>query len=156
MQETVKIARYRNVPYKVNYKVNGGGTQVYSWRESKGDSFQVLNVPEEVVEWLALETHAFTDGELVIVDENDPMINLIDNHESYKNNSHTRDEIVKFLSGNVKTLKEELKKISDDGEKRFVVNVAKEIKIDSITKQKAIAEWANMSIELLFDEDEEE
>ncbi|MEK4451292.1 hypothetical protein [Paenibacillus sp. FSL L8-0506] len=155
MKETVKVARYRNVPYKVNYKVNGGGTSVYSWRESKGDSFQILDVPEDVVEWLAIYTQAFTDGELVIVDENDQMINLIENHDSYKNNSHTREAIVKFLNGTVKTLKEELKKITDDGEKRFVLSVAKENKVDSIAKQKAIAEWANMSIELLFEDDDE-
>lgn len=152
MEKMINIARYRNTPYTVNFITNGG-LKTYQWSGSKNGKTDIKPIPTEVVDWLLMNSVCFRDGELVIVDdtpEAKEVVSNIDDIESYENNTHTREEIVKLLNGNVNKLKAELKKITVDSEKRFVIQVAKEEKIESVSVLKALAEWAGIPQDVLF------
>lgn len=151
--ETVKIARYRSTPYKVNYKVNGGGIRPFKWEGSKNKRNHTLDIPLEVVEWLLYSTVAFKNGELVIVEDNETTKMLTD-YSDINNNTHSREDIEKLLNGKINVLKEELSKIIDEGEKRFVLSVVREVKPDSAAKMKAISEWAGIPSFAIIDEEE--
>lgn len=154
MSGTVKLARYRNTSYFVQYE-NNGMTRQYTWSGSRNGRPDIKEVPREVVDWLTMNSVCFDKGQLVIVDE-EPVVNEIKDSiaevETYENNTHTRDEIVKLLQGNINKLKSELKKITVDSEKQFVVDIANELKED-LTKGKldAVADWMNVDSAILFD-----
>lgn len=155
MEKMIKIARYRNTPYTVNYNMNNGAMKSYQWSGSTTNKIDIKPVPEEVVNWLLMNSVTFRDAELVIVDDSEDAKEVIDNIgdvEEYQNNAHSREDVVKLLKGNVNKLKAELKKITVDSEKRFIIEVAKEEKIDSNAILKALSEWAEVPMDILFDE----
>lgn len=146
----IKIARYRNIPYTVNYKTENG-IRPYLWSGSKSNFIDKKDIPEEVVNWLLSSTSCFSEGELVIVDETEEtteMLEMIDDIDAYKNNTHTKDEIVSILEGTAANMKTELSGITIQGEKKFIVEIAKELKIDSSAKLKWISEWSGVPIEV--------
>ena len=156
--KTIKVARYRNVPYVVNYNLNGM-PRTYTWAGSKNGKYEVKEIPEEVVNWLVMNSQCFNDGELVIVDESEDAKEIVDNiieKEQYENNTHTKEEIIKILNSNYNTMVSKLEKITVNEEKRFVIDVAKEIKLDSVKKQKYLADWVGVPADILFTEDDEE
>lgn len=153
MEKTIKIARYRTVPYTVNY--NG---KSYAWSGSKGSKYDIKDIPQDVVDYLVMNSVSFTDGELAILDESEEAQETIENihdKESYVNNTHTKEEIEKILTGNFKKMESDLGKITVPEEKKFVIEVAKEIKLDSAAKQKFLAEWVGVPVDILFSDDEE-
>lgn len=156
--KTLKVARYRNSPYTVNYITNGG-LKAYQWSPSKHNKTDVKDLPIDVVDWLLMNSVTFSEGELVIVEESEEAqdaISNIDDTEKYENNTHSRDEIVKILEGNFMKMKSELSKVTVNQEKQYIVNIAKEIKLDSSSKQKFLADWLEVPADVLFaDEDEE-
>jgi hypothetical protein len=149
--KTVKVARYRSLPYKINFEVNGGGRKVYKWEGSTSKKKSIVELPQEVVEWLATSTRSFKDGELVIIEDTDTL-ELIDDIEEYRNNTHSREDIDKLMKRSTSVIKKELEKVTNSGEKRFIINVVKELNVDSASKRKVLAEWAGTSIDF-FDED---
>lgn len=149
----IKIARYRTTPYIVNFTTNGG-IKTYSWTGSKGSKIDTKPVPEEVVDWLVMNSVCFRDGELAIIEESEQakeIVSNIDDIEEYKNNTHSKDQAVKILEGNINKMKSELKKITNKDEKKFFVDVAKEINLDSSAKQTFLAEWYGVKKDILFD-----
>ena len=102
-----------------------------------------------------MKIKAFRFGELVL-DETNENIDELKEHiyeiEEYEANSISKDEIKKILEGNFKKMESELNKIKLDSTKRFVLDVAKEIKIESAAKQRFIKEWlgTELTIEELF------
>lgn len=157
-QKTLKVARYRNSPYTVNFITNGG-LKTYQWASSKTNKTDVKALPSEVVDWLLMNSVTFSEGELVIVEETEEAkeaISNIDDTEKYENNTHSREEIVKILEGNFMKMKSELGKITVLQEKQYVVDVAKEIKLDSSSKQKYLADWLDVPVDILFVDDNEE
>jgi len=156
--KTIKVARYRNVPYTVNYILNGS-MKTYTWSGSKGNKYEVKEIPQEVVDWLVMNSQCFNDGELVIVEDSEEEKEIVDTiieKEQYKNNTHSKEEIIKILNSSFNTMKSKLEKITVNEEKRFVVDVAKEIKLDSAQKQKYLADWIGVPVDILFGDDEEE
>lgn len=154
MANKIKIARYRSNPYKVNY-IGEGMRKPYVWSGSRGSKKDIKEIEEEVVDYLLMNSSCFNKGELVIVkDEKNPKaeeaIDNIDNLEQYENNTHTRAEIETILKSSLTKMKKELEKFTNKNEKKFVASVAKDIKLDSATKQKFLAEWTGMDKELLF------
>lgn len=108
---------------------------------------------------MSLNTTALKNGELVILDieSNENAKEIIDNmlesdSKQYEINSITKDEIINLLQGNYKKMEKELNKITSQSTKEFVLQVAKEIKIDSLTKQKILKNWigSQLSVEELF------
>lgn len=151
--ETIKIARLRNFPYTVNYMVNGG-LKTYQWAGSKGDKLDIKEIPVEVVDWLIMTSKCFKDGELKIIEDSaeaKEIASNIDDIESYSNNTHTRDEIIKVLQGNFNKMKSVLEKITVQSEKQYVLDVAREIKLDVASKQKFLAEWIGAPVDVLFE-----
>lgn len=148
--EKVTLLRHRGTEYVVNYE-----NKKYVWPPSKGNIISKRDVPMDVYEWLTSYTTAFRFGELVL-DKTNENIDELKEHiyeiEEYEANSISKDEIKKILEGNFKKMESELNKIKLDSTKRFVLDVAKEIKIESAAKQRFIKEWlgTELTIEELF------
>jgi hypothetical protein len=53
-------------------------------------------------------------------------------------------------------MKTVLSKIENVQEKNFVIDIAKEIKLDSNSKLKFLSEWMNIPQDILFEEENEE
>ena len=146
----VTLLRHRGTEYVVNYE-----NKKYVWPPSRGNIVSKKDVPMDVYEWLTSYTTAFRFGELVL-DETNENIDELKEHiyeiEEYEANSISKDEIKKILEGNFKKMESELNKIKLDSTKRFVLDVAKEIKIESAAKQRFIKEWlgTELTIEELF------
>ncbi len=148
--EKVVLARHKNTQYTVNFE-----NKRYVWAGSKGDIISKREVPRELYDWLSMFTTAFKNGELVLDEKSENIEELEYNileKEEYEANSLTRAEIKKLLEGNYKKMESELKKIDVDSTKRFVLDVAKEIKLESAAKQKFLKEWigSQLSIEEMF------
>ena len=148
--EKVTLLRHRGTEYVVNYE-----NKKYVWPPSKGNVVSKKDVPMDVYEWLTSYTTAFRFGELVL-DKTNENIDELKEHiyeiEDYEVNSISKDEIKKILEGNFKKMESELNKIKLDSTKRFVLDVAKETKIESAAKQRFIKEWlgTELTIEELF------
>lgn len=151
MEKTIKLARYRTTPYTHNHVTNGG-TKKYEWAGATDRKVDVKAIPEEVFDWMTMNSVCFSKGELVIVEEDETLVENIVDVEEYKNNTHTKDEITKILQGNLQKMKKELEKITVDSEKKFVLSVAQELKEDLAQgKVKFLSEWLGVSSDVLND-----
>jgi hypothetical protein len=158
MDKMIKLERRRLTPYFVNYN-NNGRLEPYQWTGSKKGQRDIKEVPEYVVNWLLINSVCFKDGELAIVEDTEEAKEIKENIADiveYENNSHSREEIVSLLTGNFLKMKSELGKITAIGEKQFIINIAKEIKLDSASKRKWLAEWMNVPEDILFSEEKED
>lgn len=155
-QVMIKLARYRNYPFTVNYATTDGFKKMYEWSGSKGNQIDIKPVPEEVVQYLMMNTVVFSDGELVVIeDDTAETADVIDNlGEEYKDNAHTRDEIIELLNGNFNKLKSELNKITNKQELGYFCDVAKEIKLDSNSKLALLAELMHIPQDILFNDED--
>lgn len=155
MSEKVKLARYRNTPYYVRYPSDNGRDSQFTWTGAKGNRFDVKPVPREVVDYLTMNSVCFDKGELVIIDDDESSKEAketIADKESYEKNTHTKEEVEKLLKGNFKKLEKELKNITVDSEKEFIVNVAQDMKKDlTAGKLDLIADWVGTKSDILFD-----
>ena len=157
--EKVKVYRHRMSHYIVNFPTPTG-VQTYKFAGSKKGASEFKMMASEVVNWLKTSTTCFENGELVVDSEDlEKSVEIfidISDMEEYSRNSHTRDEIESIITGNVNKMKSELNKITSDSEKRFVIEVARELKVDSTTKRNFIASWSGLDVDVIFDEDETE
>lgn len=148
--EKIVLARYKNTDYTVNYE-----NKRYVWYGSKGSIISKREVPMDVYEWLTMNTFAMQNGELVLDSSNENLEELKENIyeiEEYEVNSISKEDITKLLNGNFKKMESELNKIEADSTKRFVLEVAREIGLESSAKQRFIKEWlgTELTIEELF------
>lgn len=148
--EKVVLARYKNTDYTVNYE-----NKRYVWYGSKGNIISKKEVPIDIYEWLTMHTYTFQNGELVLDGTNENLEELKENIyeiEEYEVNSISKEDIIKLLNGNFKKMEAEFKKIEIDSTKRFVLDVAREIGLESSAKQRFIKEWlgTELTIEELF------
>ncbi len=148
--EKIVLARYKNTDYTVNYE-----NKRYVWYGSKGSIISKREVPMDVYEWLTMNTFALQNGELVLDSSNENLEELKENIyeiEEYEVNSISKEDITKLLNGNFKKMESELNKIEADSTKRFVLEVAREIGLESSAKQRFIKEWlgTELTIEELF------
>lgn len=154
-EKTIKVSRYRDGDYSVNYNMSGRLVS-YKWAGSQGNKIDTKEIPEYVVDWLIMSTTAIKNGSLVI--EKDEASKEIIKNIGYENDTkdviHTREEIETILKSAITKMKAELNKITNQTEKDFIINVAQEIKIDSVGKREFLAEWMGISAEMLFAEEE--
>lgn len=146
----IKIARYRFAPYIVNY-----GNKSYAWSGSKGKKVDIKSIPEEVVDWLTMNSVCFREGELVIIEDSQEakeIVENLDDVEEYRNNSFSKEDAIKLLEGNANKMKAELNKIENKDTKKFFIDIAKEINLDSSAKQSFLAEWFGVKKDILFGE----
>ena len=158
-EDMIKVYRYRINPYVVNYPTPTG-VQSYNFLGSKKGKDEWKMLPVEIVNWLQLSSSCFRDGELVLdkesIEKTDEIYVDENDLEEFEKNSHTRDEAEAILTGNFMKMKSTLNEITSDSEKRFIIDVAKEIKLDSTAKRRFLAEWTEIDVEMLFAEDDEE
>lgn len=150
MEEKITLARYKNVDFTVNYE-----KKKYVWAGAKGTVVSKKQVSSELVDWLMSFTTTFVNGDLVIVNNEDKSKEVEENMtdiDEFKANSMTKEEVSALLKGNYKKLESELNKITSDSTKRFILEVAKEIKLESAPKQKLIKDMmgSGLTIEDLF------
>ena len=149
--ESVVLIRNKNIPYTVNYE-----GKRYLWAGSKGTMISKKPVPIEVYDYLASFTSTFQNGDLVVDPASEQAKELKDNildTEAYEVNGISKDEVVELLKGNLKKMESELNKVTSDSTKRFVMSIAKEVKVTNSTKQKFLKDWVGntLSIEDIFD-----
>lgn len=142
--DKILLARQRYGDFTVNYE-----NKKYKWNGIKGNIISKKEVPMDVFDYLQSSTSTFQDGELVVIDDKktkkdkEEILEILENipdADEYEANTHSRDEVVELLKGNVNKMKSELKKITSQTEKRFIMDVAKELvekeELDSLAKQK--------------------
>lgn len=148
--EKVTLERHKQGEYTVNHE-----NKSYVWAGSKGKTISKKQVPFSVYEYLTMFTSCFTEGELIIQTNTDEEKELMEDFygkEEYEVNALKKDDVIKLLQGNLKKMESELKKITSQTTKQFVLDVAREIKIENSTKQRFLKEWigTELPIEELF------
>ena len=142
MDKTYKVTRKRAGNFKVNCPSNG---KIYSYLGSKKKFRDIKDIDKETYLWLVNSTSTFSDGELVLEEEEDKKeldSQLYDeDKEKIKNHTHSREEIEVILKGNTNAMKALLGKIELIEEKSFVMTVAEDIKLDSVAKNNFLNEW---------------
>ncbi|PGZ96953.1 hypothetical protein COE51_16410 [Bacillus pseudomycoides] len=149
----IKVARYRTTPYVVNF-ITSSGTRTYSWSGSKGNKTDIKSIPSEVLDWLVMDSVCFRDGELAIIEDSEEakeIVSNLDDAEEYKNNTHSKEEAVKILEGNFMKMKSDLNKITNQSEKKFFIDLTKEINLDSNAKLTFLSEWYGVKKDILFE-----
>lgn len=142
--EKVVLERHKVGNYIINFE-----NKSYIIPGSKGQIVGKKEVPYSVYEYLTMFTDCFKDGELVIqakTDEEKELLNDFYGKEEYEANALTKEEVTSLLKGNLKKMEAELSKVTSDTTKRFVLDVAKEIKIENATKQKFLKEWLGLEL----------
>jgi len=69
-EKMIKVSRYRNGEYTVNYDMNGRIT-TYKWAGSKPNKVDTKDIPDYVVDWLMMNTTTLSSGSLVIEESPD-------------------------------------------------------------------------------------
>lgn len=138
-----------------NYTINFENKSYIVPGSKKGKTIGKKEVPYSVYEYLVMFTDCFKDGELVIKPAKEEEKGLLEDFygkDEYESNALTKEEVSKLLSGNLKKMEAELNKITSETTKRFVLDVAREIKIENATKQKFLKDWLGLelSIEDIF------
>ena len=156
MEEKVILERHKKREYIVWHE-----GKRYFWAAAKGSIISKVPVPRATYDYLAMSTNCFKNGELLIGQVNSPELveelkEEIFEKEEQEANSLTREEVEKMLKGSIPAMKEGLEKITSETTKVFVMDIAKEIKINNATKQKALKEWfgTELPTEDLFETEE--
>lgn len=142
--ERVILERHKIGDYVINFE-----NKSYIVPGSKGKIIGKKDVPYTVYEYLTMFTDCFKDGELIIqakTDEEKELLQDFYGKEDYEVNALTKEEVIKLLSGNLKKMESELNKINSPTTKRFVLDVAKEIKVENATKQRFLKEWLGLEL----------
>jgi hypothetical protein len=155
--QKVLLERHRKRDYTVRFE-----NKRYFWAGAKGNIISKVLVPREVYDYLAMSSNCLKNGEL-IVSANTPkelkedLDSEIYEKEEQEANALTRDDVEKILKGNMAYMKSALEKITSFSTKQFVLDVAKDMKLSNVNKQKFIKDWygTELSLEDLFELDEE-
>lgn len=153
MEEKIILERHRRRDYTVRFE-----GKRYFWASAKGNIISKVAVPREVYDYLAMSTNCFKNGELIISRDiseelKEELENEIYEKEEHLANSLTREDVEKILKGTIPNLKSNLEKITAPSTKQFVLDIAKELKITNVNKQKFIKEWygTELPLEDLFE-----
>jgi hypothetical protein len=151
MEDKVFLERRRPSDYYVNY-VNGTKTIPFKWNGAKlGRAYDVRAVPREVFDELNMSGDCIRNGELVVSDKQPNKEEILDEIleiETIMENTHTHDEVLAILNGNVNKMKATLKKVTVQSEKAFIADIAETIKDDlSGAKTDFIKAWVKGELE---------
>lgn len=145
MEKNYKLARRRAFDFTVNCPTT---KRIYQFIGSKNGFIDIKEIPYETYNWLLNATTTITDGELVLVEDADKeeiaRTMYEEDVKKIEANTHTREEIKKILEGNTNSMKKQLEMITIPEEVRFVIEVAKDIKIDSVAKVEFLKSWAKV------------
>lgn len=139
-EKLIKIENIKGTEFTVNVPTSNGYIKPYVWKPARLKRRSILDIPEEVYEYIKYNSCTFRDGWLVIAkEETDEVVieEVAADTEDLK--VYTIEDITKLLNGDVKKLKSELANVDKQVALEFA-RVAKEIKLDSASKKKVIAE----------------
>lgn len=139
--------------YIYNYMEGDRVIKTYEWKPMRGKLIDKKTMPESHYLNFLQISNDVKNGRFVIAETEtkEDALEQFDTTE-YEKNAITKDRAIEMLNGNVKDLKKALSEITNKETIRFIADLAKEEKIDSVSKQKAIAEALNKSVEVLFAE----
>lgn len=126
----------------------------YEWLPSSDGYEDMIELPFRDVQYLHTTSATFKRGYLYI-DDAEARKRLGLEKEEVKLNLVSREDIEKALKGNIAQLKKLLDTVKNSENialSREVYTIAKEIKVDNITKLQLIAEATNIPMEVLIDE----
>lgn len=150
---TVKLERLINQEYIVNYPLPNGQYKTYKWDRARVGRKSIQEVPDEVFDWLKYNTVTLTSGKLVVVDDKEKeteILDMVEDVEEFINKLYSIEEITKLLNGTDKALKAELDKITDSNVVKLFIDVAKDVKLDSVKKQKMLADKIDIPVDVAF------
>lgn len=157
--EKVFLERHKSSKYTVNYREDGKNLK-YVWNGAKGNHIDVKAVPKYVYDYLS-NFNTFVNGELIVSnkmsdEQKEELRERLADPEAVDDNTFTKEDIIKILSGSFAKMKSTFDKVTSQTTKMFILDVAKEIKLDNANKQKYIKDLVGtaISIEDLFGEEE--
>lgn len=154
MTEKIKLENHRLSDYYLNY-VSADKVKSYHFPGAVNGRVSSKLVDKDIVEHLTMTSSCFKNGDLIIVGEPDVVEDIkegIADVEEYEANALTREKALSILQGNANKMKAELNKVTSQDSKAFVIDLAKEIKLDSNAKLTFLAEWFGVKKSDLFDE----
>lgn len=153
-EKLIKLENIKSTEFTVNMPTANGYVKPYVWKPAREKRRSILDVPEEVYEFIKYNTCTFKDGWLILAkEEEDEIVKEEVAQETEGLVVYTIEQITKLLNGDTKKLKAELEKMDKTVALDFA-RVAKEIKLDSTAKRKAIADKLGQKVELIFSEEE--
>lgn len=148
-EKMIKLMRPKNTKYAVDYPLPNGTRLHYEWRPATVHQENVVEVPQQVFEYLKYNTSVFQLGKLVVVEEEvkEEMEYMMEDAKKVL----TTKQVKAILESPLKKFKEEVAKYKDDKDTvAYLVSVAKEIKLDSSAKQKVLADAMKLPVDILF------
>ena len=153
-EKLIKVENIKATEFTINFPMPNGYVKPYVWKPARVKRRSILEISEEVYEYIKWNTCTFKEGYLVLAKEEDDEI-VVDEVKSDTEELtlYTIDEMTALLNGDIKKLRKAL----DDADLSVVsdfARVAKEIKLDSKAKTKAIAEKLGHgdNVDFIFEE----
>lgn len=155
-EKMVKLENIKGTEFTINMPQPNGMVKPYVFKPARDKRRSILDVPEEVYEYVKYNTCTFKEGWLILAkEETDEIIidEVAQDTEDLK--LYTIEQITKLLNGDIRKLKSELSTIDHATALEFA-RIAKEIKLDSTSKRKAIAEKLGHkdNVDFIFNEEE--
>lgn len=143
----IRVVNKRNSSYTVSLP-NG---EYYEWLPAQNGFEDSHELTFRDVQYLHTRSKTFSHGYLYI-DNAEARKRLGLEKEEVANLTMSREEIEKCLKGNIAQLKK-LDKIKHDREMvREVIDVAKELKIDNMTKLNYLSELSGIPVDIIFEQ----
>lgn len=150
----IKLERISPIPYGVTYIQSNGNAINYIWTGAKPYARNIVEVDEEVYNWLKFSTQCFQNKSLIVVDEEQKEdMKFILSEEELKAPVYTLAEIESLLKGSTKELKTVVEKLTEEQISEFIT-IAKQMKLDSSSKRSVLAKALKMPVEIIFSEED--
>ena len=147
----VKLENIRDRKYEVDYIQPNGNRLSYRWERARDGRPSIVEVDNQVYEYLKYETVTLSNRKLIVVDEDkkDEVAQLID-ADTAATPPYGIADVKKTLNGTIKFIATTLE--GDDKDTiAYFVRIAKEIKLDSAGKQKLLADLSDVPVDILFE-----
>lgn len=151
----VKLENLRSMIYEHDYVRPDGSRIHYKWDKAREEKRSIVEIPDEVFEDMKYNFCTLTDKILVVVDEEgqkdkiEEVKDLI-GEDMVDKKVYTISEMKKLLKGSLANLKTELEQVDKETLRQFIT-VAKEMKLDSSSKNKLMAELLGVPTDMLFE-----
>lgn len=138
----VKLENVKPFDFGVNFPMANGHVKSYNWKPARVDRRSVVEVDNEVYEWLRFETKTFQMGYLILAAEekNEQIIEEMIEISEETAKVFSLEQIKQLLNGSATALKKELTKETSRDIVLDFVEVAKAIKLDKDTTKNYLAE----------------
>lgn len=155
-EKIIKLENPRSTQYAHRYIFpNGRDEMTYTWKPSTEKITIGVEVPDYVYVDIRDNTTAFRKGYLIVAKTEDEEIKE-EVAELVDTKVYTVKEMQEVLKGNINKIKKEITKETPKSIIEEFVKVAKDMKLDSVSKQKYLAELLGVDdMEYVFPQDEQ-